>query len=350
MRSVLWAAVGLFLTSASAQAAIKVVASIKPVHSLAAGLMQGVGEPSLIVSGGASPHVYSLKPSQARALENADVVFWIGEGLENFLEKPLEALAGDAQIVALSEVQGLTLLKPREGGSFDAHHHEGEEEHAHEEGHEHEHEKEHAHEERHAHAGHGDDDHEEKGHDHEREESHAHHDDETDMHLWLDPENARLIVSAMEKALIAADPANEERYKANAAKLQARIETLLSETEARVTPVSDKQFIVFHDAYHYFENRFGIEAAGSITVSPETAPGAKRLSEIRGRIADTGAVCVFSEPQFPSSLVSTVLEGTDARAGTLDPLGASLDDGPDLYFKLIANLATSLTECLSKAG
>ncbi|MGE0233397.1 MAG: zinc ABC transporter substrate-binding protein ZnuA [Flavobacteriaceae bacterium] len=307
---------GLLAGTAGSHAAVKVVASIKPIHSLAAGLMQGVAEPALIVSGGASPHVYSLKPSQARALEDADIVFWVGEGLENFLAKPLEALAGDARVVALSQTPGLTLLEPREGGAFEAHDHEDEADHA------------------------------EAEHDHDQETGRQDH--STDMHLWLDPQNARLMVGEMEKALIAADPANEERYKANAAGMQARIETLIKETESRVAPVSDRHFIVFHDAYHYFEQRFGLEAAGSITVSPETAPGAKRLSEIRDRIAGTNAVCVFSEPQFPSAIVATVLEGTNAQAGTLDPLGASLEDGPDLYFELIANMASAFSDCLSR--
>ncbi|MCB1474999.1 MAG: zinc ABC transporter substrate-binding protein ZnuA [Rhodobiaceae bacterium] len=321
-------AAGLLASTIACQAAVRVVASIKPIHSLAAGLMQGVGEPALIVSGGASPHVYSLKPSQARALEDADVVFWVGEGLENFLEKPLAALAGEARVVALSETPDLTILKPREGGAFEAHHHDGEEEHAQAEPH---------------HDGdHGEEDHEDGEH------GEHHHEHEADMHLWLDPTNASLIVSEMEKTLIAADPVNEQRYKANAARMQARIEMLMEKAQAQVAPVSDRHFIVFHDAYHYFEHRFGLEAVGSITVSPETPPSAKRLGEIRERIAQSKVPCVFSEPQFPSAIVDTVLEGTGAHAGTLDPLGASLKDGPDLYFELIANMAASFSDCLSR--
>ncbi|MDI7863532.1 zinc ABC transporter substrate-binding protein ZnuA [Rhizobiaceae bacterium n13] len=331
--------------SATAQAADApdVVVSIKPLHSLVAAVMAGVGTPELIVDGGASPHTYSLKPSNARALEQADVVFWAGPGLEAFLEKPLGSLAAKAKVVELSEAPGLTLLPFREGGAFEAHDHghEGEEGHA-EEAHAHEgeeaHEGEHAHVSEHAH----EDEHAD-GH-----EGHADHDHEGhDMHVWLDPVNAKAMTAEIAATLAAADPANAERYEANAEKLEAKLDALDQEIAATVSPVKDKPFVVFHDAYQYLEKRYGLKVAGSITISPENVPGAERVAEIHKKVIDLGATCVFAEPQFEPKLVGVVLEGTPAKSGTLDPEGATLQAGPELYFELMRGTASSLKDCLS---
>ncbi|WP_309085956.1 zinc ABC transporter substrate-binding protein ZnuA [Chelativorans sp.] len=323
-------ATALATTLASGQAAAMegVVASIKPVHSLVAAVMQGVGEPQLLVKGAASPHTYSMRPSDAGMLEEAKLVFWVGSGVETFLEKPLGTLAGGASIVALSEAPGVTLLDMREGGAFEAHSH-GDEDHDHGA-----HAEEGGHEQDHAHA----DDHD-----------HHHHHGGKDMHIWLDPENARLMVRQIAASLSEADPANAAAYDKNAVALDQRLNELASEIEQTLAPVRGKPFIVFHDAYHYFENRFGVEAAGSITVSPEQVPSAQRLEEIRQKIAETGAACVFAEPQFEPKLVRIVMEGSQARTGVLDPEGASLEEGPDLYFALLRNLADSLADCLSGA-
>jgi zinc transport system substrate-binding protein len=171
-----------------------------------------------------------------------------------------------------------------------------------------------------------------------------------DMHLWLDPQNAAAMIHEIEEALAAADPANAELYAANAGKLQARLAELQAEIAAELEPVKDRPFVVFHDAYHYFEERFGLRAAGSITVSPEVMPGAERLREIQARVKELGATCVFAEPQFEPKLVTVATEGTGAGSGVLDPLGAAIDDGPDLYFELLQNMASSLKDCLSQAG
>lgn len=300
------------LPLASPAAALEgVVASIKPVHSLVAAVMQGVGEPALLVEGTGSPHAYSMRPSQARALENAGLVFWVGPGLETFLGGPLETLGADATVVELAEAEGLVLHAFRESGPFEAH-------------------------------GHAD----EHGHAHDEEEQ-AEADHHDDLHIWLDPENARAMVGAIEEALSAADPANAKTYEANAAGIAEKLDALIAETEAALAPVKGRGFVVFHDAYQYYEKRFGMEAAGSITVSPEAQPGAQGIAEIKAKVAELGAACVFAEPQFEPRLVSIVTEGTDARAGVLDPLGAQLDDGPELYFELIRNLTRSLTTCLA---
>lgn len=299
------AATMLYATGAVSAAEGGVVASIKPVHSLVAAIMQGVGTPGLIVDGAGSPHTYTMRPSQAGALEEADLVFLVGSDLEHFLERPLQALAADATVVKLEEAPGLVKLPPREGGAFepDRDDHEGAEEHG-----------------------------------------------TIDPHLWLDPENAKVMASAIEEALARADPDHARQYAANADALKARLDELVAETRKTLAPVKDKPFIVFHDAYHYFERRFGLHAAGSITFDPQVAPGVERLREIRAKIASLGAVCVFSEPQFEPKLMRVATEGTGAHTGTLDPLGADIANGPELYFTLIGNLAASLRDCLSQAG
>lgn len=316
-----------------------VVVSIKPIHSLVAAIMQGVGEPGLIVDGAASPHTYALKPSNAAALQDADLIFWVGHGLEAFLEKPLEALGTGATIVELEDAPGLEKLKFREGGAFEAHDHEG---HAHEsEGHDHQSE-----EGGHDHAG-------EDGHAAEVGEAHAHdhaHEGGYDTHLWLDPMNAKAMATAIEAALAKADPDNAATYKANLAALDANIDALDTEIAATLAPVKDKPFVVFHDAYQYFEHRYGVRVIGSITVSPETMPGAERVSEIRGKVTELGAACVFAEPQFEPKIVNVVLEGTSAKAGTLDPEAGTLAAGPALYFDMMRGLATSMKDCLSGAN
>ena len=310
----------------AASAAPDVVVSIKPIHSLVAAVLEGVGEPTLIVEGAASPHTFTMKPSNARAVQEADLVFWMGPNMEAFLEKPLEALASDATVIELDEAEGLTKLPFREGGAFEAHDH-GE----------------------HEEAGHGED----HDHDHDHEEhsgetdEHSHDHGEFDTHLWLDPSNAKAMAVAIEKALSAADPENAKAYGANLEALSQKIDALDREIAGTVAPVKDKPFVVFHDAYQYFEDHYGVRVVGSITVSPEIMPGAERVREIQDRIKTLGAACVFAEPQFEPKLIQVVTEGTDARSGTLDPEGATLAAGPELYFELMRSIATSLNECLS---
>ena len=301
--------------AAAAAEAPTVVASIKPVHSLVAGVMQGVGSPHLIVQGGASPHATSLKPSDAAALERTAVVVWVGEDLEAFLAPALETLAGKAVVVELAEAPGLTRLAYREGGPWGEHEEE-------------EHDEEHA--------------------DAEAHDEHDH--DGIDMHLWLDPDNARAMVAAVAAALSAADPGNAARYDANAKAMTGRFEALATEIDSSLAPVKDVPFVVFHDAFQYFDRRFGLNTVGSITVNPENQPGAQRLKEIQAKIAELGARCVFAEPQFEPRLVQVAVEGTDARTATLDPLGADLPDGPELYFELLRRNAASLKACLGEAS
>ena len=323
-----------------AQADVKVVTSIKPVHSLVSAVMAGVGEPSLLVKGAGSPHTYALKPSQAQLLQDAELVFWMSHDLEAFLENSIENIATNAKSVPLMEAHGLTKLAFREGGAFDSHDHDDHDEHGHEDHDDHD---EHKHDE-HKHDEHGHEDHDD--HDEHKHDEHAHHGE--DPHVWLDPVNAKAMVHEIEEALVEADPSNAAAYEANAEALMSRLDDLVAEIDAELEPVKGRGYVVFHDAYQYFEARFGVSAVGSITVSPEVLPGAERVAELQDKVRDLGATCVFSEPQFEPKLVATVTENTNAGTGVLDPLGASIKDGPDLYFTLIRNMAKSLKDCLLK--
>lgn len=297
----------LAFVPARAGPAPRVVVSLKPLHSLVAGVMDGIGSPSLLVTGGASPHGTTLRPSEARALSEAALVFWVGPQLEAFLARPLRTLVTGGRVITLTEAPGMRLLPAREGGVWEAHDS--------------------------ARGG------TEGGARKARE-------GELDLHLWLDPENAKRIVEIAAAELSRADAANAARYRSNGTALAQRIDALDRELRDRLAPVARRPYVVFHDAYQYFERRYGLNAAGSITVSPERAPGARRLREIREKVATLGATCVFSEPQFEPALVAAVTEGNMSGTGVLDPLGTDLPAGPEAYFALMRGLATALENCL----
>jgi len=293
---------------AADSSAPKVVVSIKPLHSLVAGLMQGIGEPLLLVKKG-SPHGYVLRPSEARALANAQLVVWVGHELESFLEKPLSTLGHKAQKLNLSEQLDEYLLSKRQGGIWEKpeHQHHSKEEPA--------------------------------GNDIQRQKN-------ADLHLWLDPVLAKQIVSLAGKALAEIDPTHRSLYQANTTVMIEKLDRLNRTLEKKLEPVKDIPYIVFHAAYQYFEAAYGLNAVGSITIDPERRPGAKRMLQIRQKIKQLNARCVFSEPQFESRLVATVIEGTGAKTGILDPLGADLRSGPEAYFQLMTSLADNLYEGL----
>lgn len=320
-----WLAFGLIAVlflPAGAFAAPTVVASIGPVHSLVAGVMEGVGTPLLLIRGAGSPHAYALKPSEARAVAEADRLFWVGPPIESFLPRVIESLA-PGTAVALAERADLVLLPTRGAGSWQAP----------------------AHDDHREHEAH--DDHREHEQEHHGHHDHA-HDDAYDGHVWLDPANAVRMVATIADELRAVDPANGPRYQANAAALEARLEALDRALRATLEPVRAVPYVVFHDAYHYFEARYGTHAVGAIAVNPERPPGARRLSEIHARIVESDIRCVFAEPQFPPRVVAAVVEGTDARNAVLDPLGADMTPGADAYFTLMHTLADSLVRCLSR--
>ncbi len=285
------------------EGAPRVVVSVRPLHALAAGVMEGVGVPRLLVRGAASPHTYSLRPSDARALLRADVVIWVGETFETFLRKPLKVLSTRARIIEFAKTGRLVRLAVRKGGAW----------------------------------GGG-----EKGEGGKRRAG------PFDPHVWLDPVNARAMVREIVEVLGRADPRRGRRYQENGRTMIRRLHALDEEIRSRLGPVAAVPYIVFHDAYRYFEDRYGLNVAGSLTVSPERRPGARRIFEIRARVRRLGVVCVFAEPQFRLSLVRTVVAGAGVRAAVLDPLGADLQAGPGQYFALMRRLTDSLVRCLSE--
>jgi zinc transport system substrate-binding protein len=287
------------LWSFSAHAAPNVVASIAPLDSLVAAVMEGVASPELLIPAGASHHTFTLKPSDMRRLLGADLVVWIGRPLERFLIKPLTTLDQTTARMAVAEISGVTLLPVRQGGVWI-----------------------------------------------NSKDTPGRLNNTIDPHLWLNPANARVIVRRLAQRLGKIDATNARRYKINADQTIKRLSQLDMQLKRTLAPVEHVPYIVFHDAYHYFEERYGLHSVGSITTDSEVSPGARRILEIRELIDSQHIRCVFSEPQFQSALVSTVLENTDARRGVLDSTGAGISPGPDGYFKLMKRLANSLIKCL----
>jgi len=318
-----------FITPVNAD--VKVVTSIKPLHSLASYLMDGVGKPDLIVDGYASPHGFAMKPSHAKMLQNADLIFWVGEDLESFLEKPLSSIAKKAEKIELMEVKGLNVLKFRERNIFDEHDHDDHDDHGKKEDDHDDHDHdEHAKKEEH-------DDHD----DHDGHEGHAH--GEYDPHIWLDPMNAKVILNEMVEHLIENDAKNAAKYKSNLKKALKEIDKLNKDVKAELS--NSTASIVFHDAYQYFEERYNVNILGAFTVNTDVMPGAEQLAEIREIIEHDKVTCVFSEPQFNPDIIKAVAKDMNIKTGVIDPLGATLDPGKDLYFKLIRNMSASFKGC-----
>ncbi|HUQ36600.1 MAG TPA: zinc ABC transporter substrate-binding protein [Aestuariivirga sp.] len=297
------------LLSTSALAAPKVIASIVPVHSIVASVMGDVGTPELLLSGRNSEHTASLSPQQLSDLGKADVVFMIGSGLEHKLGQVSGSDAvGGKKFIALSKVAGIKTLPVRQGGTFEVHEHE----------------------------------------EHEGEE-HDDHDEailKFDPHVWLDPENAKAMTNAVAADLSKVDPEHAKTYEANAAAYVASLDRLMSDISAETKPIQNRPFVVFHDAYQYFEKRFGLTAVGSISDVSAAAPSAKRLNEIRSKLEETKALCVFREPQFDSKYVTVVLEGSKAKPGVLDPIGSDIAPGRKAYAELLTRLAKDARDCL----
>ena len=321
-----------------AKAEIKVVASIKPIHSLASYLMDGVSKPSLIVDGYSSPHGFALKPSHAKMLQEADIIFWVGEDLENFLEKPLNSIAKKAEKIELLEAKGLNKLKFREINIFDGHDDHGHDDHGHKKKDDHGHDED-GHKKKDDH-GHDDDGHKKKD-DHDDHEGHHH--GEFDPHIWLDPINAKIILNEMVEHLIENDAKNTSTYKSNLEKALKDIDKLTMEVMTELNQSTSS--IVFHDAYQYFEERFNVNVLGAFTVNTDVMPGAEQLAEIREIIEHDKVSCIFSEPQFNPDIINAVAKDMDIKTGVLDPLGATLDSGKGLYFKLIKNMSNSFKGC-----
>ena len=319
------------LTFSISKADVKVVTSIKPIHSLAAYVMDGVGKPDVIVDGYNSPHGFSLKPSHAKMIENADLIIWVGEDLEAFLEKPLNTIAKKSVNIEIMDLKGIKKLKFREKNIFEGH-----DDHGH--GHKEEKHDDHGHKEHKEHDDHG---HKKEKHDDHGHEGHAH--GEHDPHVWLDPMNAKVIIKEIENQLVKLNPDNSSKYKANSKKAQSELDNLTKNIKKDLK--GNLRFVVFHDAYQYFENRFGIKVLGALTVNPDVLPGAEQLSEIREIIEHEKVNCLFSEPQFNPAIIKSIAKDTKIKTGVLDPLGATLDKGKSMYSELLQSMYASFKGC-----
>ena len=308
-----------------------VAVDIAPIHSLVSRVMAGVGAPKLIIQPGASPHEYRLRPSEAKALQDAILVFWMGEGLTPWMENAVETLSQNAKVITLLEASETKLLKFREGALFEEHDHD-------------EHDKKDDHDDHDDHDKKDDhDDHD--GHDdHDKKDDHGH--GAHDPHAWLSIENAKTWLNLIAAELSLADPENAGTYFGNAAAGRSEIDDLITEINGILDPVRGKSFVVFHDAYQYFENSFNFSAAGAISLSDASDPSPSRVAEIHERVKNQNVSCVLAEPQFNPGIVDTVLAGTDAKTGVIDPLGFKLEPGPELYIQLIRKMAKTITDCL----
>lgn len=314
-------------------AAPNVVVSIKPLHSLTTGVMKGVGEPELLLDGATSPHDFNLKPSQAKNIQNSDVIIWIGEGLETFLVKSLENLEGKSTTLEIMEIEDISLLDYRDHDDHTGHDdHDNHAEHKDHDDHDHE---EHSDKEEHA-------EHDEHKHD----DGHAHDEGGKDPHVWLDIDNAKTITLEIAKTLSKNDPENAEAYSSNAKNMVGRLATLDTEIQKITQDNRRQKFVVFHDAYQYFEKHFGLSQAISITLNPEVQPSAARIKEIQHEVEENNISCLFSEPQFSPKVLKVVAENTTASIFTLDPLGSKIEKGEDQYFKMMTSLATSFDTCV----
>ena len=442
-------------------AEVKVVTTIQPLHSLISNVMGNKGKLDLILEGTASPHSFTLKPSHAKMLENADAIFWIDKDLESFLEKPLKSIPKKAKVIHLMDLSSLEIHKFREKNIYGGHDdHDDHDKHGHKE-------DKHAKHDDHDKHGHGEGAFEWAGlfelkagtynwsfskvdggyadpamkmviietkdiHDSEElaeklleaktsdnksngsvltardisyilnfDESknvtsfkveikkdgkyafftehmpfefeanehffkdksgndiepiaqepseggghhhgHAHAHGEFDVHIWLDPNNAKVIVKEVANELASLDSKNSNFYKMNAKKTVKKLDILINQIDKSINKKAS--FVTFHDAYQYFEKRFGVEALGALTINTDIQPGAKQIAEIKDLVEDKNIKCIFSEPQFNPKLINMIAKSTGAKTGILDPLGSSYKPGKDLYFNLINDLYENLNKC-----
>jgi len=295
----------VFLSSATAHAALRVAVTIKPIHSLVAGVMAGAGTPDLIVNGAASPHTYALKPSNANALQKADLIFQVGEPFEQFLKAALKTRKLSATVISLSDVQNLRRLPYREGVAWGGTTH----------------------------------------HNHSHASKTGQH---IDPHIWLDPKNAIAIVAAIAKTLTAADPDRHAIYARNAAAMTDRLKQLNAHLANTLAPVRERPFLVFHDSFQYFETAYGLKAVGAISIDGARSPGVRRIRALQRSIKRLKVICLFAEPQFEPRIAAAIVKDTELRGGELDPVGANVEPGPEAYFKLMRRNAQALVDCLKR--
>ena len=330
---------GLILAHSARAEAPRVVATISPVHSLAAALTAGTdAAPALLVGGRESPHHYHLRPSGAALLEEADAVFWVSEHLESALADPIAARTKPGAAVELLKALNPESLIVRE---------EEDEHHDHDDDHEHEHSDEHD-EHGHEHSDEHDDHEHDHGHEHDHDHGHEHEHGAADPHAWLSPELAGEMAKAMAAALIRADGENAELYRRNLGELRERLARLDAELRGTLSGLGPVRAFVFHDAYRYFQRSFGLRTAGTILGAAAESHGglsARRVAELREVAERENIRCVFTEPQFNPRALTPVTRGFEMKVLVMDPLGAEVPPGADAYFQVMRNMAKGFAEC-----
>ena len=320
-----------------------VVTTIQPINSLVSAVIGNTGKTISLIPAEVSPHEYKLKPSDTKKLQNANIIFFVSDHLETSVTKVFENLPKNIKTINLMEDTGIKHLAIRDNEAWERHdHHDGHEDHNN-----HDHDK-------HAkkHDDHDHDKHEKKHDDHDHDKHAKKHDDhddhekEDDVHIWLSPDNAVKIIKKINKELNLFFPENAKTYDQNANQMIKKINQLKIELKNELSGIKDKPYVVFHDAYQYFETSFGLNAVGSVALEGDVASSPKQISFIKDKIVKLKASCVFQEPQFDSKLVKIVVEGTNAQIGTLDPLGVNVKSGENFYLQLLKNMAKSLKDCL----
>ena len=356
-----------------------VITTIQPINSLVSAVIGNTGKTISLIPAEISPHEFKLKPSDAKKMQEGNIIFYISKHLESDVVKVFDNLPKNIKIVDLLEETGIEHLSIRDNEAWERHdHHHGHDDHDDHDKHskkhdDHDHDK-HAkkHDDHDDHDKHGKkhddhdhdkhakkhddhDDHDKHGkkhddHDHDKHaKKHDDHDDhqtKDDVHIWLSPDNAIKIINKANKVLSLYYPQNAKIYDENSKIMIDKIKKLKTELDKELTPIKDKPYVVFHDAYQYFEKAFGLNAVGSVALEGDIASSPKQVSYIKEKIVKLKASCVFQEPQFDSKLVKIVVEGTNAQIGTLDPLGVGIKDEKDFYLQLLRNMAKSLKECL----
>ena len=293
--------------------AIEVLTTIKPLGFIAAAITDGVSEPKVLLPTGASPHDFSLRPSDIRSINSADLVVWVGPELEGFMAKPL---ANHPHALALTQVEGMPLFNYATQDSHDSHDHDDHDHAAHE---------------------HGNHDHDE-GHE-------GHHHEGVDPHIWLGPTQSKVIAKAIASELGKLDPANQARYDANLAAFDTEVDAKDKVIAGQMKAVNEKGYFVFHEAYGYWERHYGMSSKGHFTVSPERRPGAKTLVDIRKALEEKQASCIYAEPQFSPAVIESVARNTGAKVLLLDEVGEQVPLGPDGYPQFMQQLADAFAQC-----
>ena len=303
-----------------------VITTIKPIESLVNAVIGDTGKTVSLIPPEISPHEFRLKPSDVRILQNSNIVFYISSHLETGIVKMFKNLPKNIKTINLMEETGIDHLSIRDNEAWELHDHD-------------DHEKHDAKDEKH-------DDHDKHDAKDEKHDDHDKHDAKDDIHIWLDPDNAIKIVRKINKELSLFFPKNAMTYNDNSSKFINELESLKIELKKELLPIKDKPYIVFHDAYQYFERAFELNAIGSIALENDVASSPKQISFIKDKILKSQATCVFQEPQFDSKLVKTVVEGTKVRIGTLDPIGVNILEKENFYLQLLRNMSKSLKKCL----